>query len=574
MRSHGLFLAKFILAVFGLLWTASCTLIANWGNPSGPVVTRVFQKGTFEYEIDTVGGAKDVIFVFSASADRSLAATPTVTALSVNGQYLPLPAAPTFPAAPVEDATTAGRIAGLSRWVLEHLRLTAVPHSRLQASHTAIGQYLSAVNDTASFADITLSGNPIVDATCRYVFTESTATAADGVPRKVSIWVSDDQWHESAAGRITQQMVEELGSRFLKSGADNDIYDWLTAILGPEWGAPAYSNLIEHSGEITIFLTDIENDASENGGIVGYFSSLNSIKNETLVGTMAEGLSNERVMFVMDAPMYANAGGGTWSPDGYWQDIVFSTLAHEFQHMIHFYQKQLRFNVASTDAWIDELCAQLAEDLLADKMGVSGPRGIAPAIGHAGSGGNTNGRLPDYNRYTHLPLESTDSAWQQANAVYYYSVVYAFGAWAARNYGGAQFLRDIVRSRYTDRQAIEYAAAQAGANPSDLDSLLARWAVAVMASDRTDMPPGYRLNTGDWISSTVAGKEYRLGSINFFNYSYAEGRSGPLFVEAGQQISSQSASTNVFYAAARGLVGKKSFTITVPDGIEMYVVLK
>jgi hypothetical protein len=246
--------------------------------------------------------------------------------------------------------------------------------------------------------------------------------------------------------------------------------------------------------------------------------------------------------------------------------------------MIQFYQKGVVRDAGSgADVWIDEMCAQLAEDLLADKIGVMGPRGVDPSDGSAGSAGNKEGRIPLYNRYTYLPLV-TKSGFD----IFDYSTVYAFGAWAARNYGGAEFLRNVVQNAYTDKQAVVSAAKLGGAERSDLDSLIARWAVSVLGSDRTDMPPGYAYNVGAWINSAAQdGSAYRLGSMNIHNYLPLDpytgtygAVSGPLYADASGGVSFFGASSNVYYAAARSLSGEKSFEVTLPEGVTMHVVLK
>jgi hypothetical protein len=46
--------------------------------------------------------------------------------------------------------------------------------------------------------------------------------------------------------------------------------------------------------------------------------------------------------------------------------------------------------------------------------------------------------------------------------------------------------------------------------------LMRRWGVAILVSDDTNVPPGYRINTGTWIGDgTSAGT---VGSINAYNY--------------------------------------------------------
>lgn len=553
-----------------LLCISSCSYITGIpDSESGPMVTRITTTGTFAYEIDTGSTARDVYFIFSTSAGQTNLSSPTVQKLSVDGTELPLPAKPLFPASFGSTATGYEKIAEANRTVAELLKQSSIASVR-QLSIPA-PRFNDTVGGTETFYDTTINSPYTVPATCQYVFTESSATAPDGIPRSLSIFVSNDQF--TPTGPINQPMVDALAEHFLKGGPNNDIYDWLTAIMGSEWGSSMYSDLIGHTGNITILLTDIENDHSTDGGIVGYFYALNNFKNNSLPSNMQ--YSNERVMFTIDAPMYAN-GGASWSADDDWPKIVFSTLAHEFQHMIHFYQKQIIQQApGSTEAWIDEMCAQVAEDLLADKMQVEGPRGVTYSDGTAGTSGNTNGRIPYYNRYTYLPLISDDSAWQSSDAVLYYSTVYAFGAWAARNYGGPEFLRNVVQCPYTDKRAVEYAAARGGAKTADMDSLIGRWAVSVIGSPRTDMPQGYMLNKDSWFSYSIGSLNYRLGSINFFNYRYQDQSftlDGPRCIEPGQNLPAQN-STNTYYIAARAMTGKRQFKLTVPDGIIMHVLV-
>jgi len=90
----------------------------------------------------------------------------------------------------------------------------------------------------------------------------------------LNVWVSDDSFDGPGCTKarcVTQTMVDALADQFLKTGSDNDIYDWVTNIYGEEWGSDAqvkYSNLIAANSEITILLTDIDNDNSPNGVMV------------------------------------------------------------------------------------------------------------------------------------------------------------------------------------------------------------------------------------------------------------------------------------------------------------------
>jgi hypothetical protein len=281
-------------------------------------------------------------------------------------------------------------------------------------------------------------------------------------------------------------------------------------------------------------------------------------------------------MFYIDATLFCSYITGestsTWQPTNYWPEFVYSTLAHEFQHMIQFYQKQILQNVGGTDTWINEMCSMIMEDLVADKLQVNGPRGVsdvAYADGSPGPSGNTDGRIPSFNQYSYYPL-AQPGAFDLAD----YSTSYAFGAWLARNYGGADLLKRIVQCPETDDTAVINAvAAASGRKDETMQRLLEKWASAVLLSDTTaGVPAGYVYNTGGWMTSTSGGITYNLGSIDIFNYSPTL----KVFTNTGSLAPGVTFthSSNVYYEAAQALKAPQTWSLTVPPGIVMSVVLK
>ena len=95
--------------------------------------------------------------------------------------------------------------------------------------------------------------------------------------------------------------------------------------------------------------------------------------------------------------------------------------------------------------------------------------------------------------------------------------------------------------------------------------LLSRWAVAVLSSDRTDMPPGYRYNIGpNWVSSGAGSITYNLGSINFFNYDPLP----QILASTGSVPKGKIATaSNVYYQASSSLTGSKTWSLVVPQGV-------
>ena len=351
-----------------------------------------------------------------------------------------------------------------------------------------------------------------VPATLRRVATDGTTS--------VAVWVANKEWIETCASRgdcVTQEMVDALADRFLRPGSSNDIYDWVSTIFGAPWGPHDNEHLIpaEAGDEIHLFLFDIENDGYPTGPrIVGYFTGRHNFLRQPDHRTLQHSL--ERLAFFLDSPYLASAEGDTWEVTDRRPSGMLGTLAHEFQHMIHFYQKPVVRNAVS-ESWLNEQASEVAEDLIADKMMIDGPRAVAFDDPRAGEPENRNGRLPGYNLYNDIQV----SAWDDYLANY--SINYALGAYLARNYGGAALYSDIVQSDRHGVGAIEGALRNQGYDESFLE-LLANWAAANLLSDNTDAPAPYQYNTGTWRISNTGGTEFRLGSINLYNYVYAPGR--------------------------------------------------
>lgn len=287
--------------------------------------------------------------------------------------------------------------------------------------------------------------------------------------------------------------------------------------------------------------------------------------------------SNQRIMFYIDSRLYGSEleiGETSWNSTNYWPTSVFSTLAHEFQHMIQFYQKQVKLGAQdATDAWINEMCSMIMEDLVSDpeKMDNPGPRGLTTSDGSAGSPGNSSGRMPIFNYETYLQLDKS-SGFQLED----YSTAYAFGAWLARNYGGAELLRRVVQCTQTDQSAVVNAANAYSGRNDDFATLLMEWSTSVLLSDKSSsLPAGYRYNTGGWTTSSSGGQAFRLGSIDFFNY-YRYGSTaelGPYVYQPGRSRSAQP-SSSLFYAAATDLKAAKTWSIKLPANVRMSVVVK
>ena len=375
--------------------------------------------------------------------------------------------------------------------------------------------------------------------------------------KSLTIWVENAAYGKSCekARCVDDKMVDTLANKFLKSGSDNDIYDWVTTVFGEEWGTSSDSSLIEPTNNISILLTDISQDNKANGGVIGYFHSKDNFTNTKYSG------SNERIMFYIDSVMYAN-GTDSWDENDFWPQQVFSTLAHEFQHMIYFYQKNVKQYRKGTETWINEMLSESTEDLVAVKMGVDGPRNVVATRGDAGDTNNHNGRYPLFNKNNTLSPKSWD------NTLENYSTVSSFGGYLMRNYGGAKLLHDIVHSNFINEEALMDAVHKdANGKSKTFDDLIHDWGVAVLLSKRDDISTysGELYNSGDYISSTFNNSQYNLGSINFFNYNPT-----PLMHTTMGQVAPKS---NYYYKVGENLKGDIDVDISDTAGLNVSVVV-
>jgi hypothetical protein len=561
----------------GLPVAAVCVLLLSGCPFSAPLpagitspveVQHLANAGSFTYTVDPEDAARDVYFVFTNPDlvnDASTAPTVSAEVITVDGVTVQAPAAAPLPSFTRNPRTRGSRIAEFNRKPILH----ASP-SRFARPSEADVSGENAANDVADvttgtfYTDISsyspYEGTTSVDATCRKVV---HATLKDGTTRSLSIWVEDLYWASDLGSDYAR--IDAIAARFLNATNSNDIFLWETDILGEPWGNTSYTNLIPWDSKktITILLSRLNTDYPGDSYTVGYFWEKDIYSTSEVAG------SNQRVMFYLDSKLYGDmleTGESSWDVANYWPKIVISTLAHEFQHMIHFYQKALvNGGGSSADTWINEMCSMVMEDLVASKLGVEGPRGVSVADATAGPAGNTDGRIPLFNAYSSAPLAVTSGY-----DVYDYSTSYAFGAWLARNYGGTELLKRVVQCKETDSTAVVNAAAAASGKTESMQRLLEKWAVAVLLSDTTTAPAGYRFNTGDWTTSKEDGLTYYLGSLNVFNYSPA------LTVYTPQSPSSRAPyyASNVYYLAASQVSSARTFSLTVPSGILTSVVLK
>jgi len=378
--------------------------------------------------------------------------------------------------------------------------------------------------------------------------------------KSLNIWVSDDSFGEKCSKKycIEQNMIDKLANSFLKDGDDNDIYDWVTNIFGVEWSDTNSDSLIDNIDEITILLTDINNDNRASGGVLGYFYAKDNYRKDVFAG------SNERTMFYIDSVIFAShKQGQEWDIEEYTQKKILSTLAHEFEHMIQFYQKNIIYANSGLKPWIDEMLAVAVEDIIATKLKSNGPRGVPYTRGDAGREENPNGKFPLFNKNISLTLPTWDNRRED------YSKVGAFGSYLIRNYGGAKLLHDILHNRYIDEEAIVNAVEKSpNGYDKSFDMLMHDWGIAILLSSNTNLgvDSGYLYNLGDFLELEYKNSTYDMGSINFFNYLNKPNTT--------TKTNSIEPNSNLYYKVGSNMIGDINITIEKNKNIITTLIIK
>ncbi len=233
----------------------------------------------------------------------------------------------------------------------------------------------------------------------------------------VHVWVENAEWNNP----VTQELVDQVASKFADDGYDIDgtgprseepsIYTMVTRIVGKPWGEHAYSNLISKTKkDIHILYYDIDGHDSNLSGVLGYFWAVHNYAKSNYSS------SNEELMFFMDSDYLKSHTGE-----------MLNTLAHEFQHMVHFYQRTVVKGIESP-TWLNEMMSMTIEDMTGPYITGKGPE----------------------NYFYNFFRDPENLLTEFDNGAGDYEKVTSFGTYLVRNYGGTgdTLWTKLVQSEY------------------------------------------------------------------------------------------------------------------------------
>lgn len=347
-----------------------------------------------------------------------------------------------------------------------------------------------------------------------------------GNGQNVNVWVA-------ANSGITQVQAMRMASIFA-----NQIYNPVVALIGEPWGTVptvAQSSLIAGGKrDIHIVLHDITPDGQPYG-IIGYFWGINNFTRSFLLQhpETASLKSNEQLVFFMDSATYGyggdvdpldNAKTLGWSESNPTPAVAVTTLAHEFQHMVQFYQKVVRhaanpLPLSADDTWQNELASQTIAYLLGQQMYANQGTGnddINPnELGYNSPDLKASGQFAQSLGYGGCLMTSWgESSFDPCSAALHYPQALSFGMYLVHQYGPG-ILRDWVSSNKNGIAAIE-AGLRAQGETAGFYNVLKKWQQSVFLAANPSMNlNGYGFPRR---TDTVNGQSFSLKAVYPFRY--------------------------------------------------------
>ena len=184
-----------------------------------------------------------------------------------------------------------------------------------------------------------------------------------------------------------------------------------------------------------------------------------------------------------------------------------STIAHEFQHLLHYVNKTLKNKQSDgtfkySDTWFNEMMSMVCEDIMQSQIGLE-------------DWASPKARLSLFNQTYYMGF----GKWRNSDDVYVsYANAYAFGAYLLRNFG-IDFIKYVATNEYLNDEAIEQAYHTLNPDTSleyNLSFILKDYYNAVLNPKETE----YTLNKTATETYNIAGKDvtFTCSAINLFDY--------------------------------------------------------
>jgi hypothetical protein len=364
------------------------------------------------------------------------------------------------------------------------------------------------------FRDFAASAATVLPPTSE--FASPAGIQSDTLGQTVSFWAFDHQlsaYYQTSA--VTMRLSAhaavfvETGLSIAPAVLDAIVSNWETKIY-PVNRAAFGSELtpgIDGDIRVTLLLLNIRDGQYHGSGsyITGYFSAINQYRQtdlDTWFPTLRQK-SNERDMLFLDAASPTELGAASF----------FGTIAHEFQHMIHWATD------SDEEAWVNEGLSDLATYLA--------------GYGHASNHINAFMSAPD----------DALTSWSSTLADYGSSYLFFLYLW--EKYGGSDTIRAIAASTQHGVASVDAALAARGYTARFAD-IFASWTIANFLGDTT-------LANGIYGYSTLRLVDSGADSITSFQRPKLTASFGSYSASGAGSVRSWSAQYQKFTGGTGGL---------------------
>ena len=475
---------------------------------SQETLTETYSASSCIFEIDSTVGTLELSGLSSGQAVYMIKTNPTDSAISAAyTRYVSSAEGISLSSGNVSSSSTSSSSGGTSAsspWShghgSNHCRTLSLNENLNPASLISS----SRASSSSLYAATQIS--PVVDETTKSIYVDndsdiSTFKSRTSTLRALGeycyVWVVGDSssttyWTEESLS--SGSGGEQINSEIAQSIADNfdKIYPMVRNVFGNEsdnliYGGKQYSmeTYSDTGTKVNIVVYDIGMDysSSSGGDVVGYFYA-----KDYYTGSSQSvcKYSNSGKYFYIDAYYSAN-----------YTSMVFSTLAHEFQHMVDWGVKYMEQDI-STETWFNEMLSMLCEDMMKQYLEENNC--------DFSDDDSPLSRLPMFNcHYYDTGLEYKTSG--TYDVYYSYANNYAFGAWLLRNYGGMALLNKLSTNAFADIDSIE------NATGFSMETLLKEYGKACLINESGS---GFNLAV-DSEDYSWEGYNYPLDAINLWS---------------------------------------------------------
>ncbi|MGM0600902.1 MAG: hypothetical protein ACQETH_13915 [Candidatus Rifleibacteriota bacterium] len=309
--------------------------------------------------------------------------------------------------------------------------------------------------------------------------------------------------------RASIRAVDVGNAETFKAFLDHDNDPTTSEVIRDVAATCVRKELISGTSKYVYFFLD-DNDQGATGldtvldGILSYWTSIYTT-NRTVFGAEPEGTLNgvavDDFYILLSSQLYTAGyfySGDMYPPDTNLVDLFYtnekkmfylqypgnsddlnrsitdlaSTMAHEFQHMTHFYQKR---ELNDSSYWLDESMSGYAEYINGFKIET----------------GENQSKALQVEKYLQYINQVSVNEWHgQYDPSYlihsHYGQAYLFGTWLAQNYGSSGSVQNLLSVQLTEEAAVEAFTGE------DFERTFAKFMMSILVNDSTSWTYGFK----------------------------------------------------------------------------------